>query len=171
LSQASAGYAVTSTRAGYAARSAGFPAITITCKGRLDYTPGHHQRSDRLACADLAHAVIRLRLDAHAFGRDAQASRDRLTHRGEVRAQSGRLRNDRRVDRDDGVARLTDLRSDLTQQLLAVRASETRIVAREMRSEIAEVRRSEDRVHDRVKEDVTIGVANEPRRVLDRDTA
>jgi Peptidase family M28 len=31
---------------GYAARSAGFPAITITCKGRLDYTPGHHQRSD-----------------------------------------------------------------------------------------------------------------------------
>jgi len=40
-----------------------------------------------------------------------------------------------------------------------------------MRSEIAEVRRSEDRVHDRVKEDVTIGVANEPRRVLDRDTA
>jgi hypothetical protein len=30
----------------YAARSAGFPAITITCKGRLDYTPGHHQRSD-----------------------------------------------------------------------------------------------------------------------------
>jgi len=31
---------------GYAARSAGFPAITITCKGRLDYTPGHHQRTD-----------------------------------------------------------------------------------------------------------------------------
>ena len=40
-----------------------------------------------------------------------------------------------------------------------------------MRSEIAEVRRSEDRVHDRVKKDVTIGVADEPRRVLDRDTA
>jgi hypothetical protein len=40
-----------------------------------------------------------------------------------------------------------------------------------VRSEIAEVRRSEDRVHDRVEEDVTIGVANEPRRVLDRDTA
>jgi hypothetical protein len=34
------------TSDGYAARSAGFPAITITCKGRLDYTPGHHQRSD-----------------------------------------------------------------------------------------------------------------------------
>jgi Zn-dependent M28 family amino/carboxypeptidase len=31
---------------GYAARSAGFPSITITCKGRLDYTPSHHQRSD-----------------------------------------------------------------------------------------------------------------------------
>jgi hypothetical protein len=31
---------------GYAARSAGLPAITITCKGRLDYTPDHHQPSD-----------------------------------------------------------------------------------------------------------------------------
>jgi Peptidase family M28 len=34
------------TSDGYAARSAGLPAITITCKGRLDYTPGHHQPSD-----------------------------------------------------------------------------------------------------------------------------
>lgn len=31
---------------GYAARSASFPAISITCKARLDYTPGHHQRTD-----------------------------------------------------------------------------------------------------------------------------
>jgi hypothetical protein len=30
----------------FAARGAGFPAITITCKGRLDYTPGHHSPSD-----------------------------------------------------------------------------------------------------------------------------
>jgi hypothetical protein len=37
---------------GYAARSAGLPAITITCKGRLDYTPGHHQRSDDLERID-----------------------------------------------------------------------------------------------------------------------
>jgi hypothetical protein len=28
------------------ARAAGFPAITITCKSRLDYTPGHHSPSD-----------------------------------------------------------------------------------------------------------------------------
>lgn len=28
------------------ARAAGFPAITITCKGRLDYTPGHHSPTD-----------------------------------------------------------------------------------------------------------------------------
>ena len=30
----------------FAARSGGFPAITITCKSRLDYTPGHHSPSD-----------------------------------------------------------------------------------------------------------------------------
>jgi hypothetical protein len=30
----------------FVARSGGFPAITITCKGRLDYTPTHHQSSD-----------------------------------------------------------------------------------------------------------------------------
>jgi hypothetical protein len=40
------GMVLRSTSDGYAARSAGLPAITITCKGRLDYTPGHHQRSD-----------------------------------------------------------------------------------------------------------------------------
>ena len=41
------GMVARTTSDGYAARSAGFPAITITCKGRLDYTPGHHQRSDQ----------------------------------------------------------------------------------------------------------------------------
>jgi hypothetical protein len=30
----------------YAARAAGYPAITITCKGRLDYTATHHQLTD-----------------------------------------------------------------------------------------------------------------------------
>ena len=40
-----------------------------------------------------------------------------------------------------------------------------------MRSEIAEARRSEDRVRDRMEEDVAVGVAHEPRRVLDRDAA
>jgi hypothetical protein len=30
----------------FIARSAGFPSLTITCKGRLDYTPTHHQPSD-----------------------------------------------------------------------------------------------------------------------------
>jgi hypothetical protein len=30
----------------YAARAAGYPAITITCKGRLDYTATHHQPTD-----------------------------------------------------------------------------------------------------------------------------
>jgi hypothetical protein len=30
----------------HAARAAGYPAITITCKGRLDYTATHHQPTD-----------------------------------------------------------------------------------------------------------------------------
>ena len=34
------------TSDGFAARAASFPAITITCKGRLDYTPGHHSYAD-----------------------------------------------------------------------------------------------------------------------------
>ena len=40
------GYTSRTISDGHAARSAGFPAITITCKGRLDYTPSHHQHSD-----------------------------------------------------------------------------------------------------------------------------
>ena len=31
---------------GYAARSAGFPAITVTCRNSLDYAPHHHQGTD-----------------------------------------------------------------------------------------------------------------------------
>jgi hypothetical protein len=31
---------------GYTARSAGYPAITVTCRNALDYTPEHHQLSD-----------------------------------------------------------------------------------------------------------------------------
>jgi hypothetical protein len=31
---------------GYAARSGGYPAITVTCRNALDYTPEHHQLSD-----------------------------------------------------------------------------------------------------------------------------
>src|SRR5205814_6536753 len=46
----------------------------------------HRQRGDRLARADLAHAVVRLRLVTHAFLRDAEAAGDRLTHRRDVSA-------------------------------------------------------------------------------------
>jgi Iap family predicted aminopeptidase len=31
---------------GYAARSAGFPAVTITCRNALDYLPDHHRPTD-----------------------------------------------------------------------------------------------------------------------------
>jgi hypothetical protein len=31
---------------GYAARSGGFPAITVTCRNALDYTPHHHLQTD-----------------------------------------------------------------------------------------------------------------------------
>jgi hypothetical protein len=31
---------------GYAARSAGFPAVTITCRNALDYLPDHHRPAD-----------------------------------------------------------------------------------------------------------------------------
>jgi hypothetical protein len=34
------------TSDGYVARSAGFPAITITCRNALDYTPEHHRPTD-----------------------------------------------------------------------------------------------------------------------------
>jgi hypothetical protein len=40
------GFTSRSTSDGYAARSAGFPAITITCRGRLDYVANHHQPTD-----------------------------------------------------------------------------------------------------------------------------
>ena len=37
---------------GYAARSAGFPAITISCRSALDYVPSHHQPGDTVERID-----------------------------------------------------------------------------------------------------------------------
>src|SRR5919201_837494 len=131
----------------------------------------HRDRGDRIAGPDRAHAVVRLRLDAHALRSEPKASPDRVPHRIQMRTQARLLRDDRRVERDDRVARLANLRPDPAQQLCAIRARVLRVVAREVRSEIAEAACSEDRVHHRMKEDVTIGHAYEPRRVLDRDAA
>src|SRR2546423_5171560 len=131
----------------------------------------HRDRGDRIARSDRAHTVVRLGLDAHALRRDGQASRDRAPHRRKVLAHARRLSDDRRVDRYDAVARLADLRPDLAQQLRAVCTGKTRVVAREMRSKIAETGRSEYRVHDRMEEDVAVGVTYEPGRMLDRYAA
>jgi hypothetical protein len=57
---------------GYAARSAGLPAITITCRGRLDYVPARVD-SDAIERAEAFCAELIQRLDAEV-GPDLAAS-------------------------------------------------------------------------------------------------
>jgi hypothetical protein len=57
------------------------------------------------------------------------------------------------------------------QELHASRPFIRGVVAWKVPTEVAEIRGTEERVHESVKKDVAIGMAHEPRWVLDRDTA
>ena len=85
-------------------------------------------------------------------------------HRGDVRRELRRLRDDRRVDVADRVATLARQRRDVAQQRAAVGALPARIGVREVRAEVAQRERAEERVADRVQQHVGIGMAGEPAR-------
>src|SRR5919204_4048340 len=67
---------------------------------------GHRERRDRLAGADRAHAVVRLRFDAHVLRRGAERLGDARPHRAGPRVETRGLGDDRRVDGSDAPASL-----------------------------------------------------------------
>ena len=71
-------------------------------------------------------------------------------HRGHVRGEPRRLRDDRRVQRSEAEPALADHAADPAQQLQAARSRIRGVVARKVPTEITEIRGAEERVHDGV---------------------
>src|SRR5581483_2853088 len=129
------------------------------------------ERGDGLLGPDHTQAIVRGRLDGHPVDGDAERAGDRLAHGLHLRCEPRRLRDDRRVQRSDPQSALADEDTNPAQQLQAARSRIRGVVAREVPTEITEIRGAEERVHEGVQQDVAVGVAHEPLRVLDRDTA
>ena len=67
--------------------------------------------------------------------------------------------------------RASDALPGLREQRQRVGAGELRVVGREERADVLEPGGSEQRVGERVREHVAVGVAREPARMLDPDAA
>src|SRR2546428_13925614 len=94
-------------------------------------------RGDRFSPADLAEAVTRRRLHAHAVNADVERLRDRATHRREVWPKLRLLGDDGRVQRRHAITGRDDLRAHAREEIAAARTFVPWILRRAVRSKIA----------------------------------
>ena len=99
----------------------------------------------------------------------APASRTRIASRsgGDPRL----LADQDAVGVDELPAGLAHLPVGLREQLQRVDALRRLVARREERADVAEARRAEDGVDERVRDHVAVGVAREPARVVEADAA
>ena len=90
-----------------------------------------------------------------------------LAVRGDLRL----LADEHAIRVDEHPALLAHLRVGLTQQVEAVGAAEALVARREQRADVAEPGSAEQRVDQRVREHVAVGVAGEAARMVDRHAA
>jgi very-short-patch-repair endonuclease len=117
-----------------------------------------------LAPADEAHPLAGGGLDADRARRHAERAGEPRPHRRDVRRQPGTLHHHRRVDVADAPAVLAEQRHHPGEQVQAVGIPPARVGGREMVADVAQRRRAEQRVHDRVGQHVGVGVTEQPDR-------
>src|SRR3954453_1668538 len=126
----------------------------------------HHRdghAGDALPPPDPAETLVRSRLHAHA--RRQRLAQDVL-HLAAVRANARLLADERRVDVLDAAAEVPQRHR---QQIQRVRVPPLFLLGREERPQVTESARAQDRVDDRVRQDVRIGMAAKPALVRDLD--
>src|SRR3954452_17559556 len=126
----------------------------------------HHRdgdAGDALPPPDPAETLVRRRLHAHA--RRQRLAQDVL-HLAAVRANARLLADERRVDVLDAAAEVPQRHR---QQIQRVRVPPLFLLGREERPQVTESARAQDRVDDRVRQDVRIGMAAKPALVRDLD--
>ena len=131
----------------------------------------HRHRGDPFAAADRAEAFVRRRLDVDALRRYAEAIGDRPLHLGDARRQLRALGDDRRIDVVDGEAALTQQAERFVRQGQAGGVLPLRVVRWKVGADVAGAGGAQQRVDDRVQQDVGVGVAGQPGLALKRDAA
>lgn len=135
----------------------------------------HEQRGrlrlDPFAATEIAELLVGLRLHVHAFERQPEIGRDVRAHRLDVRRELRRLCDDRAVDVLDREAGGLHARDAFAQQHAAVGALERGVGVGEMTADVAERRRAEQCVGDRVQQYVRVRVAEQAALVRNRHAA
>jgi hypothetical protein len=114
-----------------------------------------------LSAADRAHALGRRRLHVHARAGQSERIGQPRADRVPVRADLGSLEHDGRVDVDGLEPFRGHQRHHLAQQLDGIRVVPALVGVGEVVADVAEPRRAAQRGHDRVREDVGVGVTVE----------
>ena len=115
--------------------------------------------------------LVGLALDVHAARLDAKVGGDIDDHRRDVRRDLGCLRDHRRVDVADTPSRASNRLQRATQQHAAIGAAKPLVGIGEHAADVAEPRRAEQRIRDRVQQRVGVGMAEQAARMRDVDTA
>ena len=131
----------------------------------------HRFGGDAFAASGEAEFFGGGRLDVDAVDGDAEVVGDVCRHPRDVRRHLRRLRDDGGIDVADAPAALLQLLGDAAQQDAAVDAGKRRVGVREMAADVAQPRRAQQRVADRVQQHVGVGMAGEPALVGNVDAA
>ena len=123
-------------------------------------------RGDGFAPADGIDAFVGLRLDAHAIDGHDERVRQSIANGGEMRRELRTLENDGRVDAGDAPAAAADDLDGAAEQVEPRRVLPLRIGIGKMLADVPGARRAEQRVGERVTEDVAVGMAE--RTALER---
>ena len=110
-------------------------------------------------------------LDRHTLEREVQDPREGGTHLGASRSDRGTFAQDRDVARSGRVTGVGDQRDDTTQELEPADPFERRVRVGEMLPDVAEGRRPEERVGDRVTDRVAVGMPDQAGLVVEPDAA
>ena len=124
------------------------------------------QQTDRMnrdadTGADVVHLLVRLALDRDSSLADAHHGRETLADQLDAGPELRTLAADRRVNVADAIARGADLLRDGSQELGRIDVLPLRIRVGKMRTYVPERRRAEQRVDDRVDEDIRVGMSGE----------
>src|SRR6201999_3182659 len=98
------------------------------------------------------------RFDPDAVGRDVQSLREAFAHRGDMRADLGLFSNKRGIDVDDGKALSGQNRLNPAQYFLAIYPLYRVIRIRKMMANVSIPGSAEERVRDRMRQDIGIGM-------------
>jgi hypothetical protein len=119
-------------------------------------------RGDSFAAANGVDTFVGFGFEVNSFWGKAQRLGEHFAHLGEMRAKLRALKDHNGVDMLDGKPPFVKKLANVFEKVKAVRAFPFGIAIREMRANVAEAGRAEERIANGVREDVAIGMPDRP---------